>query len=173
MAARSTMAELISLVRTIINDTGSVAFTDDETIEDYLDMEIHAEMSHKLMSKNVEELIYYSPYKFLEDTVVIYDGPSDDAATISSSTYTANLIKGTFTFTSDQDDDYYMSGTAYRLDAAVARCFEQLANDPTKTRSWAQSGGEIMTRNELFSTARYYRRLAGAKPGVITKSYGS
>lgn len=170
--SRSNMAYLITLVRTIINDPAGTnqVFSDDE-IEDYLDMSVQAHMTRTPMSKDVDEKVYYSPYGYLEDGITIYDGPYEDSTVISDSEYTEDLLRGIFTFTSDQDDDYYIKGIAYNIDRAVARCFEQLANDPTKTRSWGSSGGVGLTHNDLLRRAAYYRRLAGAKPTRISRVY--
>jgi hypothetical protein len=106
----------------------------------------------------------------LEDDVTLWDSDSGNAAEVSSSSYTANLVDGVFVFTQDQNNDYYLDGKSYNLHGAIAECLEQLAMDPNKAREW-ERGSVKYSHYDYMEMAKYHRNLAGPGSTMVVKTY--
>lgn len=168
MSSRIGMAWIIALLRTKINDTASAIWTDDE-LEDYLDMHrIH--VRRESLDKDAGGKVYYSKYGVLEDDVELYNSPSDSAAKISPSVYSANLVDGVFTFSSSQENNYYLDAKSYNIEGAIAECLEQIAMDPEKTKSFSR-GSIKMDQYDLLEMAKYHRMLAGTISRTVRRTY--
>jgi len=112
------------------------------------------------MSHNATYLIYMSAFNNLEEAQ-IYDSSSDSATLISSSTYTANLDIGEFTFTSAQDlMSYYMDGISYDLYSSACELLRELRVDPSRAKQWSR-GSVSHTGYDLTEIIKDYMRQSG------------
>jgi hypothetical protein len=143
-------------------------WTDDQ-LQSYLDMH-RVHIRREPLMKDVDERVYWSKFGMLEDAVVLWDSDSANATEVPSSTYTANLVDGTFTFSEEQDGDYYLDGKSYNLHGAIAECLEELAMDVNRAREW-QRGGVRYSHYDLMEMAKYHRSLAGARSTMVAKTY--
>ena len=76
--ARDTMAWLITLLRSKVNDTDGSVWTDDQ-LQEYLDMHrIH--VRRELLSKDAEEKVYLSRFGLFENDVALWKGVSGDTS---------------------------------------------------------------------------------------------
>lgn len=166
--ARSSMAWLITLLRAKVNDMDESIWTD-EQLQDYLDMH-RVHVRRELLVKDVEESVFYSKFGMFEDDVALWNSDSANATEVPSNSYTANLVDGSFAFSEEQDDDYYLDGKSYNLHGAIAEAMEQLAMDPNKAAKWSRGGVQYEHYN-LMELAKYHRSLAGARGTTIVKSY--
>ena len=166
--ARDTMAWLITLLRTKVNDVDESVWTDDE-LQSYLDMH-RVHVRREFLAKDVDEKVYYSRFGMFEDNFILWDGKFAGATEVSSSSYTANLVDGTFVFSISQNGNYYLDGESYNIHGAIAECLEELAMDPNKSREWSR-GGVKYKHYDYMEMARYHRNLAGARAATMVKTY--
>lgn len=166
--ARDTMTWLITLLREKVNDTDESIWTDDQ-LQNYLDMH-RVHVRREFLIKDVDEEVYLSKYSVLEDNVALWDSCSANAAEVPSNDYVANLVDGTFTFTVNQDNAYYLDAKSYSIHSAIAECMEQLAMDPNKARVW-ERGGVKYTHYDYMEMAKYHRSLSGLRGTIIVKTY--
>ena len=151
-----------------MNDTNESVWTNDE-LQNYLDMhKVH--VRREPLQREMDGKIYYSKFGMFEDDVVLWDSDSANATKIPSSNYTANLVDGTFTFTEDQNSDYYLDGKSYSLNGAIAECLEQLAMDPNKAQQWSR-GGVRYTHYDLLEMAKHHRSFTGSRGTTTVKTY--
>jgi hypothetical protein len=174
------MAWVITLLREMLNDedSGDYTWTDDE-LETRLDMpEARTDIRREKLSRSADKKTFYSNFARLEGdeatwdgdpTIALWDGTGSSATEITPNSW--NLQAGTFTFTTAQDDIYYLDAKSYNLHGVIAECLEQLAMNPNKARGWSR-GGVSYSHYDLMVMARYHRRLSGMKKGRIVRSYG-
>ena len=174
MAARSTMAWLITAVRNEIDDGDSTYFTDDE-IQDVLDTSRRRIKRRKLVN-DVYEKIYSAQIGGFEGvknddagswsgspTIALYDGTTDGATEYTPDEW--NLVDGTFTFTSDQDEVLFLDAWSYDIHLAAADLLRRLASKTTITPGWGETGGQMRSRDDLLYLAHEQRKLA--RPMVV------
>ena len=172
--ARSTMSYLITEVEQLIDDTSNTYFTDDQ-IQAALDT-TRVRLMRVRLHKDVVDKTYIAPEGWLEGvvdddtgswtgspTVALWDGRTDGASEITPDAW--SLREGVFTFTSDQDDVYYLDAWAYDPYLAAGRLCQRLAARSSITPGWGETGGAIRGRRELLVLAREY--FAQAKPRVF------
>ena len=173
MAARTTMADLITRVREIIDDTSSTHFTDLQVQAELDRRDVRLYIDRELLVVDTLEKLYRSNYENFEGdadtwsaapTIEIYDTESTSGTAQTPDSY--NLITGTFTYTSDQNDQTrYLTGWSYDIHRAAGRLFMLLATKTTITPGAGETGGAIRGRAELrwlaqmqFSMARTVNR---------------
>lgn len=176
MAARSTMADLITLLRTKVNDTDESIWTDDQ-LQTYLDMH-RKRIRRERLTQDIDNQVYRSQYTLLEgdadtwtgagdptDVLNIWEDSGSDADEVTPDSW--NLTDGTFIFDSEQDSTpYYLDCFTYDLHAAIAECLEQLAMDENKAKQWGR-GGVNYTPYDLMQMAEYHRKRVGGKARLI------
>ena len=119
MAARATMAGLITLVRELINDpvSASSQFSDD-AIQEQLDNDREYVLLTELLpyasADGITQLKFQSQYKYWESDLVLTD-PAGTALTPT----TSDSISGYFTF-SESQDAVYATGFVFDVYAASA-----------------------------------------------------
>lgn len=177
MAARASMAALISLLRIKVNDTGSAIWTDDDELQTYLDMHRRHIMREQLI-EDVDQKIFLSQSGMFEgDTstwdddatiIAMWDSDGADATAVTPDSY--NLVDGAFYFTSDQDNTYYLDALSYDLNSAIAECLEQLATDSSKARAW-ERGGVRYEYSDYMDMAAYHRQRSGLDSLETVRTY--
>lgn len=183
MAARDSIAYIITLLRAKINDAASDVWTDDE-LQFYLDMH-KTRIRRELLQNDVDQKKFFSAFGLLEGTYNLdtdTDAAWDDDSTIiqllgdsgsAATSYTPdewNLTEAVFIFDEDQNRSMYLDAISYNLEGAIAECMEQLAMDPVKARSWAR-GGVSYTHYDLNELAKYHRSLTGIRSTKLVKTY--
>lgn len=179
MAARTTMSWIIGHVRLLANDVDSAVW-DDEEVQVFLDTH-RVRIRRTLLTSEPDELQYHSRYAFLEgdadtwsgsgtetDVINIWDGASGDDTYKTPSSW--NLVDGTFSFSTDQDDTYYLDAWSYNIYRSIADMMLQLAGDPAKAHAWSR-GGVSHTVTSFFDLSREWRGLGGPKSTIIRKTY--
>jgi hypothetical protein len=176
MAARASMATLIALLRTKMNDADEAIWTDAQ-LQDYLDMHRTHLMREKL-TKGVDDKIYHSSCGLLEgdpdtwdddaEIIKMWNSSGSGATAVTPDTF--NLIDGTFGFTADQDEVYYLDAISYDFHGAIAECLEQLASDPGKAKQWTR-GGVSYTHYDLMEMAKYHRSFSGLRVITVRRTY--
>lgn len=175
--ARITMANIISILRTKINDVDSSIWTDDQ-LQNYLDMHRQHIVREKLQRDKTNKT-YYSRYAMLEGLpdqwsgspfIALYDGPYSSAMEVVPDSF--NLIDGTFYFDSPQSRDYYLDATSYDINLAIAECLEQLVMDRDRAIRWVR-GNVKYTHYDLLELAKYHRSLSALGSIRLTRHYNS
>lgn len=173
------MAQLITYVRGKIDDASSGDFTDDQ-IQQELDS-IRQRFTRKKLDKDPPETLYLSPIGgYLEgvasggtwsgaSVIAIYDGPTAGATEITPDDW--NLIDGSFTFTSDQNDVYYLSCWRYDPHYSAAMLLISYGAKKTTTAGWAESGGVVRSRTVLGGVIRDLMSLARPRTKNINRVY--
>jgi len=181
--ARASLGWLISELRRMANDTGEDVWTDNE-LQKILDRN-RVHIRRELLQEDVDEERFFSRFSNLEgtyaysteanaewddnaDIIKIWDSDSGDATAIVPDNW--NLVDGTFTFDSEQDDACYLDAISYNLNGAAAECFEQLAADRTRAHQWAR-GGASHTVTSFLELAKYFRSLAGLRSTTVVRTY--
>lgn len=182
MAARTTMAWLITRVRQLIRDTDSVLFTDDEDIEDVLDSVSWRIRRQKLVYATDLKL-YLSADRDFEGTVetgtwtgtanpeiiCIYDGRAKGASAVTPNTW--NLRRGSFGFTTAQTDrSYYLDAWVHDPYVAASILCEELVLEPTITPGAGETGGATVGRYDYERMAKTRRARGKARPIEIKRA---
>ncbi len=160
MAARSGMSNLINHVRNLIDDGGSVVFTDDR-IQDILDrnrVDFYQSQLYPIkqeVSGTIVYKVFKSDYTTLEGTVSgteafrLYDYQGDPA-----SNYSIDTMRGVVTFASDQRGSArYLDGRSYDLNAAAADCWRERA-------SKLVGGYDFKVEGRSYSRSQYFKHCA-------------
>ncbi len=179
MAARATMADLITKVRLEIDDTDSTYFTDQQ-VQDELDREdCRLYIDRELLAVDVKKKVYQSNYDMLEgdastwsgaETIAIYDSQSDSALEKDPDSW--NLIDGTFTYSAAQTDlTRYLTGWSYDIHRVAGGLFIKLSAKESITPSAGQTGGAIRSRGELQWLARQQFAIARRVNRQIDRVY--
>ncbi len=180
MAVRTTMADLITRVRGIVNDSDSVLFPLDQTIQDQLDREdCRLFIDRELLIPDVKEKVYQSSYDMFEgdasawsgaEVIAIYDTLSDSAQEKNPDSW--DLIGGTFTYTSDQNDpSRYLTGFSYDIYRAAARLCMNLYLKSSITPGAGETGGAIVGRYDYRSAAREFFAMARRVNRQLNRQY--
>ncbi len=181
---RASMAYLISLLRTKVNDTASEVWSDDD-LENYLDI-YQTPIRRALLLPDVDKKEYLCKFQLLEGTYarstdsgaswdddirIIKLWQSDGGSATSGGDPDGwDLVSGRFWWTSAQTVAYYLDAYMYNLEGATAECLEQLAMDPQKARVWSR-GGVRFSHYDLMEMAKYHRGLAGATSRKVIRTY--
>lgn len=164
--ARASMADIITILRAKVNDASSTVWTDDN-LQNYLDMHrIH--IRREKLEKDVVGKNYYSSYQMLEADAELYDDDTDDGSLVTPDS--SNLIDGVFTFTTEQDEDYYLDAKSYDINAAVAECLDELVTDMNRAQSWSR-GGVKYTHYDLMALSKHFRNLSAPRAKRIRRTY--
>jgi hypothetical protein len=163
MGVRTSMADLIARVRTMIADpTGSSQTFDDQTIQDYLDrhrtevryVELRAAETI-LAGGTVEYRDYYADYGGWEADEKLYDGTYNELTPT-----TADRLTGHWMFATSQLPLVYIVGKHYDVYAAAADLLEAWAAKE-KLNFDFDSDGQSFKRSQrvaaLLQMAREYR----------------
>lgn len=183
MAARATMAWLITEVRGLIDDTDSTYFTDNQ-VQDVLDNTRLPLIYRELLEKDRERKVYTSARKGFEGVVDDVTGSWSGDTTIAiwnsvgagATEFTPdawNLRNGTFVFTVGQDRNLWLDAYEYDAYLSAAELLERLSVKRSITPGAGETGGAIRGRFELTVLADRYRRRAKPRRGTITRRYGS
>lgn len=159
MAARNGMADLISQFRSLVDDAGTVAFTDDRA-QTILDRRRHdfyqdplAVTSQQTGAGTVAYYVYNSHYQTLEGTA---SGTAvfrlyDSLGSVISSGYTLDADNGKITFTADQ------AGSARYLDARSYDLYRAVA-DGWRERAGQQADGyDFRVEGRAFSRSQWFK----------------
>ena len=138
MAVRSSMTWLITHLRHVASDADSSVWTDQQ-LQDYLDAHSRHVVRER-MDHNADYTVYYSSGHFVESDQAIYDGVSETSTLISSSTYTANLVDGYYSFSTSQDISLYIDYTDYDITAAAYDCLISLMTNRNALDAWNRGG---------------------------------
>ena len=181
--ARTSMAWLLARLRRMVNDGDSAVWTDAELqqVADYHRIHIRREF----LEYDVDQQSYFSKFGNLEGTYITDQEANavwDNDATIikmwdsNSSSATAitpiywNLADGSFGFTSDQDDEYYLDAKSYDLHGAAAELFEELSADSSRAYRWVR-GSVSHTAESFLDLAKYHRSLSGPQSLEVRRTY--
>lgn len=163
---RATMSALISRLRRMVGDTGTPNFSDD-AIQDELDtfqtVVLYERLSTAPTMVNgvAQYLTFGSAYQNFETGAVVYNS-SYGVVTPT----TANLIAGTWTFSSNQDSTMYVSGNAYNVFGAAANLCDQWAAQ--LSRSFDVKDGESeMKRSQMAKSLRDQANQYRASQGIL------
>lgn len=179
MAVRATMADLITNVRVKIRDTDEDYFTSQE-IQDELDKaDCRLYIDRELLIPDVKQKVYQSNYDMFEgdastwsgaETIAIYDTLSDSATEKDPDSW--NLIDGTFTYTSDQNDpSRYLTGWSYDIYRAAGRLCMSLYLLSSITPGASETGGAIVGRYDYRLAAREFFAMARRVNRQINRQY--
>lgn len=176
MTARTSMADLITRLRTIVGDpetdpVGREAF-DDDSVQAFLDERrtdvVEAQMRTRPSFSDSSLIVYhdyFAPRLWWEDSVVLHD----THGTVLTPT-TSDLVAGHWTFVAGQAQPVYITGSFYDIygsaqalceawAAKVAREFDFATDQQTFDRTGKREG--------LLMVAREFARKArqpGARP---------
>ncbi len=166
--ARDSILWLIDFLRVKINDIESLVWTDDD-LQNYLDMHCIHLIREPLLC-DPEYKLYYSNFGMLEADVSLWDSKLAGANEIPNTSYTSNLVEGTFRFANSQSRRYYMDAKSYNIHGAIAECMEQLAMDQNRAKAWNRGSVEF-THYDLMEISRYHRQLCGIQNTKMVRSY--
>lgn len=175
--ARTGMAYIITMVREEIWDTSSEWWTDDQ-IQQRLD-QYRRRILREPLKNDVDQKIYQSANEMFEGVayggtwgsgIAIYDSPN--AAATAATPDSWNLIDGEFTWTTDQDETYYLDGWTYgrAFHKACAVLLRAMAADPNRLRSTGR-GGLYMSGYDMVQLASIHESKAGASFAEVKKVY--
>lgn len=163
------MTYLIARARRLIQDTGSVLFTDDDDIQAVYDEDRFRIKRHRL-EYDATRRIYTSGYRDLEgetgswsgaDTIAIYAHRGTGASEMTPDTF--NLRDGSFEFTTAQADiSYYLDAWVHDPYLAASKLAEELYLRSSITAGGGETGGAIVGRYDYERAARMF--LGRAKP---------
>lgn len=175
--ARTTMADLITYVRELIDDADEDDFTDIQ-VEQRLDL-TRVRVRRVRMDKDVVEKKYKAPDTFLEGNdstwtgspvIAIWDGQTASASEVTPGESDSwNLIDGKVTFATDQDSTYYADYYHYDPYLAASHLCYALMGKKTLTAGMAQSGGVVRSRAELVMMARSFRQMAKPRKAEVLR----
>lgn len=177
MAARSGMADLILRTRRMVNDAGSAIWSDDEDIQDVLDLHkqrVYREpLEHErtlVGSGTAEYTVYHSRYGNYEAGGTAYFQVEDSGGTQrGTADYTADYIAGIVTMAADQKGTaLYLTGWTYDLNAAAADLWRERAGALAE-RVDIQTGNNRLSRGQqmkhALDMAAHYERQA--RPRIV------
>jgi hypothetical protein len=172
--SRSSMADLITRVRVLINDTGSATFTDDEVQnvldETRLDIANEALMYEITYSTTATEYLYYyskrgggweTDYSIKQNLTTTVTPSSD------------NLIVGKFAFSSSTDPALFITGKLYDVYKAAADLLERHAVQYTLAYD-VMANNQTLSRSQIIknmhSVIKHYRSLQRPRTIKIGRS---
>ena len=178
MAARATMAYVITMLRELCYDEDSARWTDDQ-LEQRLDVH-RTRVNREQLANDAQVKIYQSAHRLFEGdasswsgdpTVALWDSPANGATEKDPDTF--NLEAGTFTFTTGQGSVYYLDGWSYyyAMYMAAAYCLRVKSSDPAFAHLWGE-GGIYHSSTPPLMLAREYQREAGVKSFKLRRIYG-
>lgn len=188
MAARSGMTNLISRWRRLVDDTGTVAFSDDRA-QEILDGErfdFYQEpltvQAQQVAAGSVAYHVYTSIHHNLEGTAsgTVAFRLYDSLGTVITSGYTFDDQLGRFVFTANQAGSArYLDGRSYDLNGAAAAGWRERAGMQADAYDFRVEGRQY-SRSQWFKhcmdMAQYYESLRsnqaqwGSWAGVIERS---
>jgi len=135
MAARDGMADLISQLRSMVDDSGSAYFTDDrlQVILDNSRLDFFHQgltIQDQQIDGTVVYKIYQAPYQNLEGSAT---GAAawrlhDSQGTALTSDLSIDFLRGIITFDNDQKGSArYLDGRAYDLNYAASQAWREMA----------------------------------------------
>lgn len=135
----------------------------DDELQNYLDRH-RVWVEREQLAHSVDMKRYFSSYRNFDEVTLYLD---------SYSSYTtvpmeANLVDGSFVFSTAQAGYLYLSGWSYNIYLAAAECLEELAGDPSRAFSWSRGGVTQQTHKPL-ELAQYYRQFALANSRSQTR----
>lgn len=165
--ARTTMATLITRLRSLINDpAGESQIWSDDELQDFLDAN-RFDVRHLALRPEstwtpgvVTYTDYYADYGEWESDVVLEDGEGNNLSPKSS-----NLVKGHWTF-EEQDPPVYVTGKTFDLWAVAADVLEAWAAKVALLFDFEADGGQYrqsQQREAFLAVAAQYRRKS--RPG--------
>lgn len=181
MAARSGMADLINQFRSLVDDAGTVSFTDDRAQQildahriDFYQLPL-AVTPQQVALGSVTYQVYTATYGNLEGTAsgTVAFRLYDSSGAVISSGYTLDAQRGVFTFSANQAGSArYLDGRSYDLYGAAA--------DGWRERAGKQSGsfdfrveGRAYSRSQWFAhcaeMAKYYESMARPSQAVMER----
>jgi len=183
MAARSSLAYLITLLRQRINDADSDVWTDNE-LEKTLDLNRRI-IRRKKLDASVDRLEFTIKFQLLEGTnaysteagaawdddrtiIKLWNSSASGATAITPDAW--NLVDGVMRFTSEQTEIVYMDAISYRIHGAIADSMEQIIMDPQKAKSWTR-GGVTYTFQDLEKIVNHHRGLDGHTSPTVVRRY--
>ena len=167
------MAYIIKYLRVLIHDNPSTStiFTDNE-LQNFLDID-RQRINREPLTPEINNLNYYSRFKFIEDSVKVYDGIDSGSTEYTSSLATlstTNLINGEFTFNSDPEIEVYLDGYYYDMNMAASYAMTSLSTDETRANSWSR-GGVSFNHYSLPMLADLFKRQGLMKTMTVRRSY--
>jgi len=175
MALRAGMTDLVLRTRRMVNDAGSAIWSDDEDIQDVLDLHrqrVYREpLEHErtlVGSGSAEYTVYHSRYGNYEAGGTAYFQVEDSAGTQrGTADYTADYIAGIVTMAADQmGTALYLTGWSYDLNGAAADLWQERAGALAE-RADVSAGDNSIKRSQMMGhaldMAEYYRRQARAR----------
>jgi hypothetical protein len=188
MAARSGMTNLISRFRSLVDDAGTAAFTDDraQAILDGERFDFYQEplavTAQQVAAGSVAYHVYTSQYQNLEGTAsgTVAFRLYDSLGTVITSGYTFDDQLGRFTFTASQAGSArYLDGRSYDLYGAAAAGWRERAGQQADGYDFRVEGRQF-SRSQWFEhcmkMATFYdgQRTSqgrwGSTVGVIERS---
>lgn len=163
MAARATMADLITKLRRLVNDAGGSLF-DDDALQAYLDarrwranyLVLDAE-AERQSGGDIDYLNFQAPHGDWEADAALLDA-NFDALTPA----TADLATGRWTFATEPSTPVYLRGWTYDLYAAAADALEERAAQLAPEYTFSADGGQFVRSQAYSQTAELvgrYRRM--------------
>ena len=157
MAVRSGMADLISRMRTLVNDSGTAATWTDQELQDILDAHKWRIMREQLASERTltsgttyEYKVYHSRYGNFEGGGTAYFKIEDSTGLSKGTAYAVDYIAGVVTMNDDQEGTaLYLTGWYYDINAAAADTW-RLWMGKTADRYDVQLDGHRMSRAQWF-----------------------
>lgn len=169
MAARTTMAALITLVRGLINDPAgaSQAFTDDQIQASLDEYRLYQNDNPTSLSNQAGTVIgWKSSYRYWESDAVLVNGSSSILSALSS-----DPITGLWTFTANPTS-VYVSGWVYDLYASAAELLTlwagKLTSEITKFSADGSSYEIVSLKSQKLALASLYMARSSTMGGIQT-----
>lgn len=168
MAARATLAWIISEVRLLIDDKNSTYFTDVQ-IQNDLETTMLPHNDRELLMRNRDDTVYESRYRDFEGvvddetgswsgdpTIAIWNSYGPGGTEIDPDSW--SLRNGLFVYDDPQDRNLWLDSYVYDPKLAASNLCKKLSAKRSITPGVGETGGAIMGRFELRQLAREYRQ---------------
>ncbi len=175
MPVRSTMANLITRERVLINDpSGASQVFDDQTIQDILDARRIDVLNGSLIEKptfsgsTVQYLDYFSDWSDWEDSPVL-----KQYLTVVVTPSTSENIVGHWTFASTTLPPVFITGRTFDIYAAAADLLERWAAKWVLSYSFTSDGQSFQRQQAahmLQTLAKTYRQKQRPRSVIATRS---
>jgi hypothetical protein len=168
MAARTTMAKLIALARSIIADpTGSSAHFTDEQVQTALDARrqiVRFRGLETTPTPTSSGLVYldFQSAKYYEDGAKLQNA---NYATVTPTS--ADCVNGVYTFESGQLESLYISGTRFDVYGAAADLAEEWAASLKGSIDFSADGGNFSQSQKVTNLERLAAKLRTKSEGAV------
>lgn len=174
MAARASMAALITQVRDLIQDNGSTEVFTDEQLEQFLDdNRIDANYLEMRWRESIAPggSVSYYEYRAAANWETTATVTNNQYGTVTAGT--VDYRRGVWTFATSQEPPLYVTGARYNVYAAAAAALEQWMATLKFTYDFTADGATFRRSQQVAAMQALldrYRSMAGPQVMTMTRS---